>query len=74
MVLTLEGSLFCKCAGEEGAEEVADDALLLESRWFVVGAGSYTHTHTHTDILNALLNHQQTRTETLTHPFDYRLR
>lgn len=46
VVLTLEGSLFCKCAGEEGAEEVADDALLLESRWFVVGVGSYTHRHT----------------------------
>lgn len=40
VALTLEGLLCWKCAGEEGVEEVADDGLLLESRWCKLGTGS----------------------------------
>lgn len=40
VALTLEGLLCWKCAGEEGAEEVADDGLLLESNWFKLEVGS----------------------------------
>lgn len=33
VALTLGGLLCWRCAGDEGAEEVADDGLLLESSW-----------------------------------------
>lgn len=40
VALTLGGLLCWKCAGEEGVEEVADDGLLLESSWVILGTGS----------------------------------
>lgn len=40
VALTLGGLLCWKCAGEEGVEEVADDGLLLDSSWLILGTGS----------------------------------
>lgn len=39
-VVALEGLDVGKGAGEEGVEEVVDDGLLLESRWFMAGGCS----------------------------------
>lgn len=66
VALTLEGLLCWKCAGEEGVEEVADDGLLLDSSWLILGTGSSKHTRSplfqlfhiiyflHTDLNNLL--------------------
>lgn len=52
VALTLGGLLCWRRAGEDGVEEVAEEGLLLESIWWMLGGGSYeTHTHTHTSRL-----------------------
>lgn len=48
VALILGGLLCCRCAGEEGVEEVADDGLLLESSWFNLGGGSLRHKNKNT--------------------------
>lgn len=40
-MVALEGLDVGKGAGEEGVEEVVDDGLLLESRWFMAGGCSF---------------------------------
>lgn len=39
-VIALGGFEVWKGAGEEGVEEVVEDGLLLESRWFIAGGCS----------------------------------
>lgn len=40
VALTLGGLLCWRRAGEDGVEEVAEEGLLLESNWCILGGGS----------------------------------
>lgn len=68
VALTLGGLLCWKCAGEEGVEEVADEGLLLESSWLILGTGSskYTESISITSHYFLCTNHQFFRIETAT--------